>query len=813
MRYIHVILPLAVDKLYSYAVPDEMGPLSVGCRVEVQFGKRRHYAAIVAGIKEESNPLIRTKTIVQIIDSEPIVDALQLKLWEWMADYYVCSMGELMIAALPSIFKLSSESVLMATDHIDEVQETDLSDEEYLITEALQIRQQIGLEDARLILQKEKVWPVLESLIAKNILVLREEMKNQYRPKHVEWLRLAADYDSTEDWDRAFDLLSRSPAQTDTLLQFIQHRGDEPQLPLRRFVALSGAKRTHINSLVERGILILEKVAVNRMLDTDLATRDAVPMDAQQIRALAEIQEAPVIKPIVLHGVTGSGKTRLYLELIREQIAAGRQVLYLLPEIALTTQIELRLREVLGRDIISYHSRLGPQERVDAWRLVQQGFPVILAARSGVFLPFQNLGLVIVDESHDSSYKQQNPAPRYHGRDVAVVLSRLHDCRCLMGTATPSMESLGNVSTDKYQLVEMPERHGDSILPEIRLIDLKGDRPLDLKTEIFSQTLLDQIQEALSRKRQVILFQNRRGYAPLLLCSRCDWKAECVNCDVSLTVHKYKNLAQCHYCNYKIIIPESCPKCQGQILRMTGFGTQKIVEELEQIFPGVSVDRLDYDTARTRSHFQKIIDRFTYGESQILVGTQMITKGLDFDHVAVVGILQADQGLFYPDFRATERAYQLFLQVAGRAGRRAEQGLVIIQTLRPSHPVFSWLSEGNYQNFADAELQERQQYNYPPYVRLIRITGKHGKALQSYQTTQLLIDRLRQHYGHWVSEIAPGRIPRIKNRYIYQFLLKIPRGFGNTAEIRRQLQFHLDWMAEQKDHRRVRFSVDVDPVF
>ncbi len=802
-----------MDKLYSYAVPEELGQVSVGCRVEVQFGRRRHYGAIVADVNTENNPLIKTKSVLTILDEEPLVNSQQLELWQWIADYYLCSLGEVMIAALPSIFKLNSESVLIANENIDQADIDELTEDEYLITEALQVRQQISLEDARLILQKKNVFPVLEKLVFKNILIFKEEIKDRYRPRVEEWLHIGDDYRNLIDFDHMFDQLQRAPAQTDCLLQFFQYKEEGDKLPLRKFLAVSGCSRTHVRSLVDRGLLYIEKKQINRLLSTDIKAAAPGELDDQQRRTYAELNAIEDRKPVLIHGVTGSGKTRVYIEKIRDCLASGRQVLYLLPEIALTTQIELRLRAVFGGDIISYHSRLNPQERVDAWKLVQSGFPVVLAARSGVFLPFQDLGLIIVDESHDSSYKQQNPAPRYNGRDIAVVMGHLHEAQVILGTATPSMESLGNVQEGKYHKIEMPERHGKAILPRIELVHLQKDRPLDFKTEIFSQRMLDEIQSALSRKKQVILFQNRRGYAPLLLCSRCDWRAECVNCDVSLTVHKYRNNAQCHFCNYKIVIPESCPKCQGQLLRMSGFGTEKIVEELAEIFPSVNVERLDYETARGKKAFQEIIDRFSYGESQIMVGTQMITKGLDFDHVALVGILMADQALYFPDFRANERAYQLFMQVSGRAGRREEQGKVLIQTMRPEHPIFNWLQEDDYSSFVEAEMGQRQQFSYPPYVRLIRVSGMHVKALQAYNTTQLLIKNLQHEFGPWVTEIAPNSIPRIKNRYIYQFLIKLPKSASHSKHLRQKMQYELDVLKDQKDHRSVRFVVDVDPVF
>ena len=801
-----------MDKLYSYTIPNDLGDIQPGCRVEVEFGSKRRYAGVIRSIGEEVDESLRLKPILSLIDSEPLIDEDSLKLWEWMAEYYMCTLGEVMIAALPSVLKMSSESIISPTAKVADADGMELSEDEFLLFEALQSNLELKIEDVQNILQRKKVLAVVESLSAKRYLTVNEKLQDQYVPKKFEWLSEGDRLEGKADFDEVFDSLKRAPSQAEALLAFFQFKRPDAPLSVKAFLKKAHVNRSVLNALVKKEYLSIFETVGHRLDESLHQSEDDTIPDAQQMKALGEIRESfDQRKNVLLHGVTGSGKTRVYIELIKEQVIKGKQVLYLLPEIALTTQIESRLKSIFDSDIVSYHSRLNEQKRADVFRLVRKGFPIVLAARSGVFLPFNNLGLIIVDESHDNSYKQFQPSPRYQGRDTAQVLARLHECPVICGTATPSSESIYNCRIGLMTKVDMPERHGPAVIPQLEIVHLSKDRALEHETEIFSQSLLEEIEQALSTDRQVILFQNRRGYAPLLLCPSCDWRAECVNCDVSLTIHKYKNQLQCHHCNYRKVLPPHCPNCKSKLLRMDGFGTEKVQAELKEFFPSANIERLDFDNTRKKKSFQSIIDRFSTGESQILVGTQMVTKGLDFENVALVGILQADRSLFYPNFRASERGLQLLLQVSGRAGRRKEPGKVLVQTQRPDNPVFGYLKDNRYLEYLESEFEQRKALHYPPYSRMIKIVVRHKDALTSHKAAQALSDKMRPIFGSYISGVAPHYIPRLNNQYHFVLTFKMPKHLLSPAICKDHLKAFVMELRQKKEFRSVRFVVDVDP--
>ncbi len=811
--YVTVILPLAVPRPYTYAVPELLIPeLRFGKRVEVQFGKAKLYTALVIEVHQRAPEAYRPKPILSVVDEEPIVNKLQLQLWQWLADYYLCTLGEVMQAALPAHLKLSSETRLALSPLFDE-DLGGLDDKEYLIAEALTIQQEISIGDVRGILQQKTVYPLIRRMLEKRIIYLREDLKTRYQPKTVACVRLQEPYASRKELlEKAFELCSRSTRQAEALMAYVQLSRQLEFIRRQDIYARAGVDSPVLKAMEKKGIFELYEREVSRLGGYEEETVDADTLSGQQEQALAEIRGNFREKnAVLLHGVTGSGKTRVYIELMKEAIQRGEQVLYLLPEIALTTQITGRLEKIFGKDISIYHSRLSNNERVEMWNSVLQGKPVVLGARSALFLPFRRLGLIIVDEEHDNSYKQYDPSPRYNARDAAIYLARLHGAKALLGTATPSIESYFNAKTGKYGLVAMPERFGGLQLPEVQLVDAKREMLEQKLHSHFTSALLEELKAALERGEQAILFQNRRGYSPVYRCLTCDWHSECIHCDVSLTYHKFKSALKCHYCGYTTGLPDTCPACGSKQLALQGFGTEKVEDELKIYLPKAKIGRMDLETVRGKNAHAQLINDFEEGRLDILVGTQMVTKGLDFEKVGVVGVLSADQLLQFPDFRAGERAFQLMLQVSGRAGRKHKQGKVVIQAFNTASPVLREVLANDYAGFFTREMTERQEFKYPPYYRLIRITLKHKTPTTLNDGALIFEKALKSKLGEWAIGPAAPYVGRVRGFYLLDFLIKLPRDAKKIRYAKEALQEAIGVLQQSPGCSGVRVNVDVDP--
>lgn len=812
-RFADIILPLALPKRsYTYAVPDELAPgIQAGVRAEVPFGKNRLYSGVVERVHSEA-PGYRVKPILAVLDEIPVVTGRQLQLWDWLADYYCCTLGEVMNAALPGHLKLASETKLVFHAGFGD-DFSGLDNDEYLLAEALYLQQEITIDDARKILNKKTVVPVVQRLLAKGVLSLREDLQEKFRPKTALALRLAEPYRSDPELLRpVFDELEKAGRQVEALLAFLHLSRERAFVRRQEVLDKAGVGESAIRTLVKKEILELYEREVSRMAGFEDELVEAGALSDQQRRALTAIHAAFREKDtVLLHGVTGSGKTRVYLELMREVLLQGGQVLYLLPEIALTTQIIHRLQRVFGADVVVYHSKINYNERVEVWRAAAAGKPVSLAARSGLFLPFQNLQLIIVDEEHDPSFKQYDPAPRYNARDTAVYLASLYGAKVLLGTATPALETYYNVRQNKYGLVEMPGRFGGLQLPDIRFVDLREQHKTKQMQSIFSPALLDALKLALSNGEQAILFQNRRGYSPILECQLCGWTAQCRHCDVSLTYHKHSHRLRCHYCGYQQETPAACPACGSGKVGLLGFGTEKIEDELKLFLPDARIGRLDLDTAGTKNSLTAILNAFEEKRLDVLVGTQMVTKGLDFDNVGVVGVLGADQLVRFPDFRAGERAYQLLTQVAGRAGRKHKQGRVLVQAWNPAHPVLQEVLRGDFTGFMARELNERQQFQYPPFFRLIHIRLQHKDEKTALLAAEFLATGLRKSMGKRVLGPVQPHIPRIRNYYGQEILLKLEKSAAVIQSAKALVRQATDVVTAQPGWGQVRVAVDVDP--
>jgi primosomal protein N' (replication factor Y) (superfamily II helicase) len=816
LQYADIILPLALpNRTYTYAIPDDLvGQIRVGVRVEVPLGPAKLYSGLVERIHDQA-PNYRTKPIVAILDEVEVVTPQQLQLWDWMAEYYCATLGEVMAAALPGHLKLTSETKLLRNPDYDE-DLAELPAEEYLIAEAVSLQPEITIDDARKILGKKTVLPVIQRLMRRGVLYLREDLKEKYQPRRVLAVRLAEPYRSEPDRLReAFALLENHERQAEVLMAWVQLSRSRPFVPKRELLRTAGASESPLQSLVKKNIVEIYDREVSRLGDYGQELAGIAQLSVQQRAALGAVNQHFNQKNnvVLLHGVTGSGKTQVYIELIREALLQGGQVLYLLPEIALTTQIVGRLQRVFGGDVLAYHSKISYQQRVEIWQAAASGQAVILAARSGLFLPFKNLQLVIVDEEHDPSFKQYDPAPRYHARDTAIFLAKLYGAKTLLGTATPSIETYHNAQSGKYGLVEMTERYGGLQLPDIETVDLREQLKTKQLHGIFSQKLLDALAAALANGEQAILFQNRRGHSPILQCNTCNWTQMCRNCDVSLTYHKHLHRLRCHYCNFAAQVPDTCPACGSGKLVMLGFGTEKIEDELKIFLPDARIGRMDLDTASSKTQLTTLLNDFEERELDILVGTQMVTKGLDFDNVALVGVLGADQLVRFPDFRSGERAFQLMTQVAGRAGRKNKRGKVLIQAYATDHPVVQDVLRGDYPAFLQRELAERQAFRYPPFARLIQVQLQHKDEKIAAAAASYFAATLRAKLGpdRVLGPVQP-HVPRIRNLYGQNILLKLEKNPGILHEAKQLIRHTTQITLGKPGWTQVRIAVDVDPV-
>lgn len=812
-RFAEVILPFSLPNTYTYRIPREWDDLiCVGKRVVVPFGKKKFYSGMVASIGTQPPKEYTAKYLHSVLDEEPLLDALHLKFWNWMAAYYLCNLGDVMSAALPSGLKLASESQIMPDPDAD-LANTPMSEPEMKIMDVLVKRELLSISEVQDITGIKNVFPLIKSLYHKGLVYTGEDMKERYKPQMKPFIRLREEYHSDEALKELLDLLERrAPKQADVVLKYLINsplKEWEDKLQLQKSADLSGPA---IKALVDKEILQQEERRVDR-LDANTDEESDIILNKDQSEARDQIKEHWKTKEVVLlHGITGSGKSFVYFDLIREALNQGKQVLYLLPEIALTVQLVGKLRSIFKENVFISHSRFNENERVEVFQKVASGAPcVVIGARSSVFLPFRNLGLVVIDEEHDASFKQYDPAPRYNGRDAGILLANLFKAPVILGSATPSIESYYNARTGKYGLVKIQQRFGDALLPLIELVDLGEMKRKGKMKQSFSQPLLENIENSISNDKQAILFQNRKGYVPIILCNQCGWTLKCISCDISMTYYKSSDLMRCNYCGYSKRPVRSCPTCGSEHLEMSGFGTEMIEEELHLIHPEYRISRFDQSSIRGKHAHHRLVHEFEDHELDILVGTQMLAKGLDFEGVNLVGVIQADQLLNFPHFRSFERAFQLLTQVAGRAGRREERGKVIIQTYKTEHPVLQDVINHDYERFFQGELGDRERFHYPPFTKLIEVQLKSMDLGLLEQAAALLAQQFKSVLGNRVLGPETPYVSKIRNYYIRRMLIKLEREKISHLKVKQDLRFMLEQFHAEKKFRQVRVQFDVDP--
>lgn len=816
--FAEVILPLHLPKSYTYRIPFEYNTAAqIGKRVIVQFGKRKIYAGIIKSVATEPPKGYEAKYILHVLDDEPIVNATALSFWQWMAGYYMCPAGDVMNAALPAALKLESESKIKWNEEAEGVEGIELSPKEQTLLFAIKAakEKEISLGEVADILNIKNTFPVIRSLFDKGLIIINEEIKDRYKPKTRTQITLSPQYsNNSPELKPLFEgLEKRAPRQLEILLQYF-NLSFEQDIIYKDELITETTHRAALNTLVTKGIFIETEIIIDRLFAESNATAQNT-LNSEQQKAFADINNHFADKDVVLlHGITGSGKTHVYVELIKQTIAQGKQVLYLLPEIALTVQLVGRLRAHFGNSVLVSHSRFNENERVEIWKKVaEEKAHIIVGPRSAVFLPFQNLGLVIVDEEHEGSFKQFDPAPRYHGRDAAIFLAHLWKAKTLLGTATPSVESYYNAKAGKYGLVKLENRFGNSHLPQIITADMADAGKKNLLKGPFTVFLLDKLNEALAQQEQAILFQNRKGFVPLTVCKTCGWVPKCENCDISLTYYKFQNSFKCQFCGYNHAPYKACEACGSHHLEMTGYGTERIEEELQLLLPNARTERFDLENTRTKNAYYRIIRDFESKDIDVLVGTQMVAKGLDFEDVQLVGILDADQLLHQPDFRANERAFYLMAQVAGRAGRREKEGVVVLQTRRPHHPTIQYVIQHDYESFYQADLAERFRFNYPPYFKLINLRIKNKEAEAVEAAAQQLAHLLREKLGDRVLGPQAPYISRLKTLYIRNILIKIERERVSVTWVKDTIQQCIEAFMQTKENRKTIVQVDVDAYF
>jgi primosomal protein N' (replication factor Y) len=819
--FAEVLLPVPIPKCFTYKLPDIfLDQIHIGSRVIVQFG-RKILTGIIWDIHKNQPTAYEPKFMLDIIDDYPIISEKQIDLFNWMAQYYMCTPGEVMNVGLPTGLKLSSESKIQL--HPDfKLNDSDLgfSDKELSLIKSLEFDKSLTYPEAAKILSVKNIYHILKSLINKRVIIIYEEIKERYKPKKETRIRLSEVYLKEEALlEGLFEKLEKRPKQLDLLMKYLQlvpvH--DEPDSNTRglskNVLFKYNLSKSSYKTLVKNEVLEEFEIIIPRFT---LPERTTVEIE------LSEVQEETIgqikrsfdqLETVLFYGITGSGKTEIYVKLIKEQLKAGKQVLYLLPEIALTTQIVERLLRIFGKNIGIYHSKYSDNERVEVWKgVLNEQINFVVGVRSSVFLPFSDLGLIIVDEEHETSYKQQDPAPRYHARDVGLYLARLHKAKTLLGSATPSLESYFLAQNNKYGYVSLDKRYGTSVLPEIKLVNTRLERKSKTIKGNFSSILMNELQETVAAGRQALLFQNRRGYSPYIICLDCGWIPQCEQCSVSLTYHMYNDELRCHYCGHKAYIPSMCKACGSTQIQTVGFGTEKIEEDLKLYLPQARVKRMDLDTTRSRYSYQQIINSFDDGDMDILVGTQMITKGLDFGNVILVGIMDADQILNFPDFRSVEKTFQMMSQVGGRAGRRAQKGLVLIQTSNPEHPVFNKIMSNDYLGMAEQELAEREKFNYPPFSRIVEILIKHKEKEKSLQVAKILALEIKKVLN---SDMVLGPeepiISKIRNEFLQHIIIKIRRGKINLSYVKELLDKTAISIRSKKEYKGVKIVFNVDP--
>jgi primosomal protein N' (replication factor Y) len=814
MFFVEVILPLSLSKTFTYQVSEaEFHYIKKGMRLAVPFGKNKIYTALVTDVHENQPTLYDAKEIHQILDEVPIVTEIQLRHWFWIASYYMCAIGDVYRGAMPSALLLESETMIsQKQEHFTD--QALLTDEEFLVYQALQQQSTLKVQDIMNILNKKNIFPVIQRMIDKNILVIQEEISETYKPKLVRYVRLHTRYISDQGLNQLLEELKNAKKQKEIILSYFQiTASDKKPVTVKKLIETAGTTATVIKNLIDKEILEEYYIQQDRVNFSGTSNEGKLVLSPAQQQAFNSIITQFDKKDVcLLHGVTSSGKTEIYIRLIEAYSKQQEQVLYLLPEIALTTQLVGRLQQHFGNKVAVFHSKYSNNERVEVWKQVMENAPkaqIIIGARSAMFLPFKNLNLIIIDEEHEATFKQQDPAPRYHARDASIVLAGFHKAKVLLGSATPSIETYYNATTDKYGLIEISERFGKVQMPAIELVDLKDKYFRKKMSGHFSDTLTEAITTALSLGEQVILFQNRRGYSPVVECMTCGHVPQCRECDVSLTYHKFRNQLRCHYCGYAIANPVSCHSCTSPHIMTKGFGTEQVQQELVTLFPDAKTGRMDQDTTKGKLGFEKIIDSFKNREIDILVGTQMLAKGLDFDNVSLVGIMNADNMLYHPDFRAFERSFQMMTQVAGRAGRSEKQGKVIIQTYNPDHNTIQQVTRNDYSGMYKEQLYERYIYKYPPYFRLIKITLKHKNFDKLKEGALWLYQVLQQNLPVPVLGPEEPSINRIRNEYIRTIMIKVPVDIP-ASSAKKSIQKMLNSFKAVALYRVIKVNVNVD---
>jgi primosomal protein N' (replication factor Y) len=830
IQFADVILPLPIAGFFTYSVPEELrNQVIAGTRVIVQFGAKKFYSALVYEVHDKKPVDYNTKPIEYIIDSTPIIPINAFPFWEWIAGYYHCMIGEVFKAALPSGLKLESETRINYNSDYTEQNNQKLTPREQLLLDVIREKQSLSIAELNNSVLKKNSIAVVKDLLVKGAVAVEEEMKESYRHKTVSVIELPEKLKNERLINLALDALKKIPLQQKLLINYLELSGVlnnslGKTVTKKELLHASGISVSVLNGLVKKKIFSIIDQKVDRLASCNGELNEISELSKAQSKALNQIKQSFEKLPVtLLHGVTSSGKTEIYIKLIKERLDQGKQVLYLLPEIGLTTQIISRLTRVFGVRAGVYHSKFSDSERVEIWNKVlnfgndsneinhNSEYQLIVGTRSALFLPFQKLGLIVVDEEHDNSYKQNDPTPRYHARDVAIILGYLHQAPVLLGTATPAVETFYNATTGKFGLVTLNERHQNIEMPEIATADFKDAYRRKQMRSHLTPLLFSEITGALERKEQVILFQNRRGFSPFIECKMCGWVPKCNHCDVSLTYHKHNQSLVCHYCGYSMNYPNNCRSCGNKELTNKGFGTEKVEEDLQVIFPDAKIERMDLDTTRSKKGFENIIQSFESGEIDILIGTQMVTKGLDFENVSIVGILNADNLLNQPDFRAYERSYQLMAQVGGRSGRKNKRGKVIIQTSEPSHEIIINVINNDYQSMYNGQIAERKHYKYPPFYRMIGITLKHREKNELDRIANELSVSLRERFGARILGPEYPVISRIKTLYIKQLWIKIEREIS-VVNAKRQMQEIIDQLKRNAGNKTILIAIDVDPI-
>ncbi len=809
--YAEIIIPLALPKNYTWEIPSSMlDQVMIGMRVEVMLGSNKRYAGIVKKLLTDKPSAFNPKPILSILDEAPIVYPAQLALWEWMAQYYMCTEGEVMQAAVPSHLKISSESVFIYNAYY-EMDSHQLNDLEYILCEALQIKKELSHTEVQKLLDRKSVYPIVNKLIQKGVCFIQENMTDKYKVKEETFIQFAEAYRSEEKIEQLLNEWTRAPKQLSLLLSFLHFEKTEGEVSQKSILEKSGASHAQLKALIDKGVLVAEKRKIDRLKNDGLTGNDQLhQLSAQQQIALEDVKAQLKTHSVhLLHGITGSGKTQIYVALINELIEQGQQALYMLPEIALTAQMIRRLKQYFGNKIAIYHSKFNPNERVEIWNKVKTGeIKIVLGARSALFLPYKYLSLIIVDEEHDGSYKQQDPAPRYQARDTAIYYANQINAKVILGSATPSVESFYNAENKKYGYTHLTERFSKGVLPSIQIIDTKKQPS---GTAILTPLLLAEIKKTIEQQKQVILFQNRRGYAAYMICETCGWIPHCTHCDVTLTYHKQKNILSCHYCGSSYPILTACQACGKNHFKQKSFGTEQIEEKLNQALPGVMVARMDFDNVKGKNEHDQLIQQFEQGQIDVLVGTQMVVKGLDFENVDLVGIVDADSLLNFNQYRVNERAFQMMEQVSGRAGRKNSNGKVLIQVSQVQHPIVQLVQQHDYLGFYKFEIQNRKQFAYPPFSRLMSILFKHKDNTIAEEAANHYLHSLTPEIQRTVLGPAQPLVNRVRNKYIWELCVKIATQAVQLQIAKKQLYNYVQLIQAHPRYKTVQIIIDVDP--